>query len=167
MKRYLIWLYTFTYCLILFTGRQACANEAEYLYQAEGASYRYTVIETGDNYTFKFDRFLPDNAAKLKAGRHLLRQIYNDDSIAPRYSEHYLRERARCYVFDSRFHTYSLCFLPNDFNRSESERFWGFVVQVPNWKWLATRILAPVLSAFGMLFYLTGRKRKKLVLRID
>jgi hypothetical protein len=27
-------------------------------------------------------------------------------------------------------HTYSLCFLPNDFNQNKKERFWGFVTQV-------------------------------------
>ncbi len=135
------------------------AGEIHYAYRTDHASYQYTVAQTGENYTFKFDRSPGDISQKLAAGYQVLRTVYRDDSINRRYSDHYIRERARCYTFDSRFHTYSLCFLPNDFNRDESERFWGFVTQMPNWKWLATRILLPVLAGFGAWFYLAGKKR--------
>lgn len=141
------------HCLI------AAAASRNYVYQTKEEIYTYSVTPTGENYTFRFERSPGDIADKLAAGYQVLRQIYRDESIAGRYSEHYIRERARCYVFDSRFYTYSLCFLPNDFNRSESERFWGFTTQMPNWKWLATRIMLPVLLAFALLFYRSGSKR--------
>lgn len=158
MKRELSWQNLWSCCILLTIAQANAAEGKQYSYRGDDTDYRYSVIQTGENYTFKFDQSLPDNATKLKAGYQVLREVYRDDSIAPRHSQHYLRERARCYVFDSRFHTYTLCFLPNDFNRSESARFWVFVMQVPNWKWLATRILLPVVSAFAMVFYWARRK---------
>ncbi|WP_031435274.1 hypothetical protein [Methylomarinum vadi] len=145
--------------LLLCQSLTVLCGTRDHIYQAAEESYRYTVAETGENYTFKFDRSPGDIPAKLLAGYQVLRQIYRDDSIHRRYSEHYIKERARCYVFDSHFYTYSLCFLPNDFNRSESERFWGFATRIPNWLWLLTRILLPVLTGFGLLFYFTKAKQ--------
>lgn len=115
-------------------------------------TYRYEVKPTGDNYTFTFEQSPADNSSKIALGYQVLRRIYRDDTIHSKYSEHYIRERARCYVFDSRFHTYSLCFFPNDFNRQKTERFWGFTTQMPNWKWLVTRILLPVMGVFGLIY---------------
>ncbi len=116
-------------------------------------SYQYSVVQTGDNYNFKFDTSPADNKSKLKAGYHVLQAIYKDASINKTHTESYIRERARCYVFDSSFHTYSLCFLPNDFSLKNKGRFWGFVTQVPNWKWLVTRFFLPVLLVYGLVFY--------------
>ncbi|WP_428353273.1 hypothetical protein [Methyloprofundus sp.] len=124
-------------------------------------SYQYSVIQAGDNYNFKFTSSPIDNATKLKAGYHVLQSVYKDSSINKTHSESYIRERARCYVFDSNFHTYSLCFLPNDFNQNKKDRFWGFVTQVPNWKWLVTRFFLPLLLIYALIFY-TVRRRKKL-----
>ena len=95
--------------------------------QSSPISYQYTVVQAGDNYNFKFNTAPMDNTTKLKAGYHVLQSVYKDSSINKTYSEHYIRERARCYVFDSTMHAYSLCFLPNDFNQKKKDRFWGFV----------------------------------------
>ena len=123
-------------------------------------SYQYSVIQAGDNYNFKFHRSPVDNATKLRAGYHVLQSVYQDSSINKTHSENYIRERARCFVFDSRFHTYSLCFLPNDFSLKDKGRFWGFVTQVPNWKWLLTRFFFPVLLIYGLVFYIAKRQKK-------
>lgn len=134
------------------------AKSAEFEYVSAKESYQYSVTQTGENYTFKFEKNPDGNTAKLKAGYHVLQSVYKDPSINKTYSESYIRERARCYVFDSNFHTYSLCFLPNEFSRKKKDRFWGFVTQMPNWKWLVTRFFLPVLLAFALLFYVTRRK---------
>ena len=142
-----------TYCSV------ASAKNTEFEYQTSEKSYQYSVIQTGENYTFKFDTNPDGNTAKLNAGYHVLQSIYKDNSINKKYTESYIRERARCFMFDSHFYTYSLCFLPNDFNKKNKDRFWGFVTQVPNGKWLLTRILLPVLLAFALFFYLTKKPR--------
>ncbi|RLA25817.1 MAG: hypothetical protein DRQ62_01455 [Gammaproteobacteria bacterium] len=122
-------------------------------------SYQYTLVQAGDNYNFKFETAPTETIVKLRAGYHVLQTIYKDSSINKTYSEHYIRERARCYVFDSSLHTYSLCFLPNDFSVKNKDRFWGFVTQVPNWKWLVTRFFLPVLLVYGLVFYISRRRK--------
>ncbi|BCG65282.1 MAG: hypothetical protein methR_P3108 [Methyloprofundus sp.] len=102
------------------------AKGTEFTFARAGANYQYTVVQTGENYTFKFAQPVNDSVVKLQAGYHVLQSIYQDSSINKQYTEAYIRERARCYVFDSRFYTYSLCFLPNDFNIKYKDRFWGF-----------------------------------------
>ncbi len=133
------------------------AKNSEFTFVSEEGSYQYSIVQTGDNYTFKFER--NPGEGKLNAGYHVLQSVYKDGTINKKYSESYIRERARCYVFDSRFHTYSLCFLPNDFNKKQKDRFWGFVTQVPNWKWLLTRFFLPVALLYALLFY--GVRRRK------
>ncbi|WP_305908734.1 hypothetical protein Q9L42_009220 [Methylomarinum sp. Ch1-1] len=144
---------------VLMAEQAQALPQKDYVYRDGAESYHYSVAPTGENYTFKFEGFPQDSVAKLAAGYQLLREIYQDDSIHRRYSQHYIRERARCYVFDSRFYTYSLCFLPNDFNRNESERFWGFVTRMPNAMWLASRILLPVALGFALFFYWANSKK--------
>lgn len=125
-------------------------------------SYKYSIVQAGDNYNFKFATAPTENSSKLKAGYHVLQSVYKDSTINKTYSEHYIRERARCYVFDSSMYTYSLCFLPNDFNHNKKDRFWGFVTQMPNWKWLSTRFFIPLLLVYGVVFYITRRRKKAL-----
>lgn len=126
---------------------------------AQGSELPYAVARTGDNYTFKFDQSPGDDAtAKLAAGIQVLRDVYQDESIHDRYSESYIRERARCYLFDSRFYSYTLCFLPNEFTRDKTDRLRGFVTQMPNWKWLLTRFFLPAGLLFGLLFYFKNHR---------
>jgi len=152
---------TILYFMLSFLSLPFCSisNAAigEFTFSNAGQDFPYSVVQTGDNYTFKFASNPGSNSEKLKAGYHLMQSIYEDTSIKTKYSEHYIKERARCYVFDSHFYTYSLCFLPNDFNKNKKDRFWGFVTQMPNWKWLITRFFLPALLAFGLFFYL-GRR---------
>ena len=157
--------HSFFHCMLFILSMAYCsaitANESEFIFVNSKESYQYSVVQTGENYTFKFNNNPAkngNNTVKLKAGYHVLQSVYKDSSIYKTYSEAYIRERARCYVFDSNFYTYSLCFLPNDFSNKDKDRFWGFTTQVPNWKWLVTRILFPVLLAFALFFYLTKRK---------
>ena len=154
---------TFFYFLFCVLSTVYCsvisAKNTEYTFNDTEQSYQYTVLPTGENYTFKFKKKPKDRVTKIKAGHHVLLSIYKDSSINKNYTESYIKERARCFVFDSHFYTYSLCFLPNDFDIKNKDRFWGFVTQVPNWKWLLTRILLPVLLAFAVFFYV-GRRKK-------
>jgi len=154
---------TFFYFLFCALATLYCsvisAKNTEYTFSNSKENYQYTVVQTGENYTFKFDKSPEDRVIRLKAGRHVLLSIYKDSSIKQTYTESYIKERARCFVFDSHFYTYSLCFLPNDFDTKNKNRFWGFVTQVPNWKWLVTRFLFPVLLAFALFFYI-GRRQK-------
>lgn len=131
------------------------ATNTKFTFQTDSESYLYSVIQAGENYNFKFEKPLENNTLKLKAGYHALQSVYKDSSINKKYSDRYIRERARCFVFDSDFYTYSLCFLPNDFSNQNKNRFWGFMTQVPNWKWLTTRFLLPAILAFALFFYMT------------
>lgn len=124
--------------------------------------YQYSIVQAGDNYNFKFAVAPADNLTKLKAGYHVLQSVYQDSTIYKTPSDSYIRERARCYVFDSSMHTYSLCFLPNDFSVKNKGRFWGFVTQVPNWKWLLTRFFLPVLLVYVLVFYIARRRKKSM-----
>ena len=142
------------YCSVVIS-----AKNIDYVFNDDGQSYQYSVVQTGENYTFKFNKSPQDRVTKIAAGRHVLLSTYKDLSIYENYTESYIKERARCFVFDSHFYTYSLCLLPNDFDRKNQDRFWGFVTQVPNWKWLVTRFLIPVLLAFALFFYI-GRRQK-------
>ena len=154
---------TFIYFLFCIFATVYCsvisAKSTDYTFNDRQESYQYSVIQTGENFTFKFVNKPYDKPIQLKAGRHVLLSIYKDDSINKNYTESYTRERASCFVFDSYFYTYSLCFLPNDFDTKNKDRFWGFVTQVPNWKWLVTRFLFPALLAFALFIY-AGRRKK-------
>ena len=156
----------YTMLLVMSTGYclALSAQDTEFTFvdtdnKKSPQSYQYSVVQAGDNYNFNFNTVPTDNTTKLKAGYHVLQSVYKDNSINKSYSEHYIRERARCYVFDSSMHTYSLCFLPNDFNQNKKDRFRGFVTQMPNWKWLLTRFFLPVLMVYGVVFYMSRRRK--------
>ncbi|NOQ13091.1 MAG: hypothetical protein GQ583_01245 [Methyloprofundus sp.] len=154
---------TCLYFLFCILGIAYCsvisAKNTTYTFIDSQENYQYSVRQTGENFTFKFAKNPQDRLTKVKAGRHVLLSVYKDDSINKNYTESYTRERARCFVFDSDFYTYSLCFLPNDFDTKNKDRFWGFVTQMPNWKWLVTRFLFPVFLAFALFLY-AGRRQK-------
>ena len=137
------------------------AEVSQYQMNVAEQRYQYSVVQAGDNFNFKFEDNIPQESVKLKAGYKILSAIYTDNSINKTYSEHYIKERARCYVFDSSLHTYSLCFLPNEFSSKSDHRLWGFVTQVPNWKWLVSRFFLPVLFAYGLFFYFTRKKYRR------
>ena len=149
----LIFLFTTNYC------PEVCAAKDEFVYEHQGEVYRYFISKTGENYTFKFDRNPGDMSEKNKAVHHVLQSLYDDPTIEKNYSQHYIKERARCFVFDSNFYTYTACFLPNEFSKSNRDRFWGFVTQIPNWRWLATRNLLPAALAFGLIFFIFTKRK--------
>ncbi len=134
------------------------ADNSEFEISIGEENYQYSVIQAGDNYNFKFKKNITNKSTKLKVGYQVLTSIYKDNSINKTYSEGYIKERARCYVFDSDFHTYTLCFLPNEFSNKSNDRLWGFVTQVPNWKWLLTRFFLPALLVFCLFFYISKHK---------
>lgn len=149
----LIFLWAVNYC------PEARAAVNEFVYEHQGEVYRYSVTETGENYTFTFDNNPGEMSEKLKAGYYVLQSVYDDPSIKTKYSQAYIKERARCFVFDSTFYTYTACFLPNEFSPKNRDRFWGFVTQIPNWKWLVTRNLLPAALAFGLVFYISTKRK--------
>lgn len=124
-----------------------------FVYQGEGESYPYSVKQTGDNYTFEFEKNPGQEGRKLKAARHVLQSVYEDSSISQNYSETFMKETALCFVFDGTFYSYRACFLPNDYSPSNRDRFWGFVTQLPNAMWLITRNLLPALLVIGLVFF--------------
>ncbi len=150
-------------CIVHYSTIFAINASFEYLTDEE--TYQYTVVQTGDNFNFKFEKKLEGDLLRLKAGYHILQSIYEDTSINKTHSESYIRERARCYVFDSNFHTYSMCFLPNEFSKNKQDRLRGFVTQVPNWKWQFTRVLLPVSLVFAIVFFAASRKNSESLLQ--
>ncbi len=136
--------------------------EKLYTYRHQNQDYRYHVKSTGSNYHFKFtDYFTDDEHLKLLAGYEVLRRIYDDSTIEHQYAERYIKERARCFMYDSRFYTYTLCFLPNEFSTSSPKnQINGFTTQVPNGTWLFTHYLLPVLLFFGGYGYIAARRLK-------
>ena len=136
----------------------ASMGKTEHFYNKPGKTYRYFVTQSGDNYSFEFETN-PGNAdARFQAGLHVLNSIYHDPSIKPAFKQPYIRERAQCYALESSLHTYSLCFLPNDFSTINRDRFRGFVTQMPNGKWMLIYNLLPALLVFGLLFFFTQKK---------
>ncbi|MFM8332766.1 MAG: hypothetical protein ACKN9T_13860 [Candidatus Methylumidiphilus sp.] len=131
----------------------------DFSYLRDGQNYPYSVKQTGENYTFEFEK-TPGEGKKIPAAVHVLASVYGDDSINPSYSETFMKETALCFVFDGTWYSYRACFLPNDYSPGKRERFWGFVSQLPNAKWLITRNLLPVVLAFGLLFFVPWRRRQ-------
>lgn len=121
---------------------------------------RYSLRPTGENFTFQFDENPGTLEARLQAGLHVLSSAYEDESIASRQSSFFMKEGAKCFVFDGRFHTYTTCFLPNDYSPGNEERFWGYVTRVPNGYWLVTRNLLPAVLLL-VLFALWLRRKPK------
>ena len=125
-------------------------NQQQFIFKTDTQNYPYEVKATGINYNFQFESKPIRLKEQKLAGLHVLNSIYQDDSIDVVFSKGYKKERAKCHAIESRFHTYTLCFLPNDFTKDKQDRFWGFVTRVPNWFWQITHVLLPV----GMLFLL-------------
>lgn len=137
------------------------ATEQRYVYQVEGARYPYTVQESGDNYTFEFSVNPGREGGRLRAVLHVFASVYEDASIEPEYREFFMKEGAKCFVFDGRFYAYRACFLPNDFSPGNENRFWGFTTRLPNALWFLTRqILPAVLGATALYFAFFGRDRR-------
>lgn len=145
-----------SWLLLIFAGLCLSPAFAEstgtFTYQNAGESYSYSVRQTGDNYTYEFDKNPGKEGRKIQAVLHVLLSVYGDDSINPSYSETFMKETALCFVFDGSFHSYRACFLPNDYSPANKDRFWGFVSRLPNAKWLIVYNLLPALAVFGGVF---------------
>jgi len=136
------------------------ANEKNFVYQDDEMAYSYHLKETGVNFHFEFENAITGLEQRKQAGLHVLQSVYHDRSIEADFSKAYSKERAECFALDSRFHTYTLCFLPNDFAKGHQQRFWGFVTRVPNWTWQFTFVLLPVALAAFLGFYWFGHGKK-------
>ncbi|MGZ8217276.1 hypothetical protein [Methylomagnum sp.] len=130
-----------------------------HVYENEGKRYPYVVDSTGDNYTFEFETNPGREGGRLKALGHVFRSAYGDDSVAPQYSEVFMKEGAKCYVFEATFYSYRGCFLPNDYSPDKRDRFWGFVSRLPNAMWFLTRNILPAVLVVGGLFLVFRAKR--------
>ena len=144
---------------IAWPSISAAEGAGQFIYHNEGENYPYSVKQTGDNYTFEFEKTPGVEGRKLKATLHVLQSVYDDPSINPTYSETFMKETALCFVFDGTFYSYRACFLPNDYSPNHRDRFWGFVTQLPNALWLITRNLLPALLVFGLLFFYPKKRR--------
>ena len=139
---------------------QPVMAEETHVYETGGKQYTYTLAEAGDNHTFEFKQNPGNGRERFKATMHMLQVVYADGSINPTYSEFFLKEGAKCYVYDGFLYTYRACFLPNDFSPGNEERFWGSLSRVPNGLWLVSRSLVPALALGGLFFYSLRRKPK-------
>ena len=137
----------------------SAAAQTEYSYESSGKVYRYTVVASGENYNFQFDSAPTSHAGQLEAAVQVLKSIYQDSSINLQDRQPYIRERARCSMFEAGLYNYTFCVFPNDFSPEKKHRFRGFVTQMPNWKWMVAWNLLPALLLFGMIFFI-GRKQK-------
>jgi hypothetical protein len=140
---------------VFLLAAATAAAAGTHVFESGGVAYPYSTESTGDNYTFEFEKNPGPEGGRLKAAQHVLRSIYGDDTVESRYSEVFMKEGAKCYVFEARFYTYRTCFLPNDYSPDKQDRFWGFVARLPNSMWFLTRngipaalILAGVIWAF-------------------
>jgi hypothetical protein len=130
----------------------------QYTYQGKGGAYAYSVKKTGDNYSFEFERNPGGQSEKLKAAVNVMASVYQEESVNPRQDGFFMKESAKCFVFDSAWHTYTACFLPNEYSPGNEERFWGFVYRVPNGRWLVTRNLIPALMFLGLSWFFLRRR---------
>ena len=137
----------------------ANASKAEFIYVSEGEEYRYHVVQSGENYNFEFKKTPENTIEQFKAGVHVIQSLYNDSSIELENRQGYIRERAKCSLFEGSFYNYTLCIFPNDFSSKKQDVFRGYVTQLPNWKWMVTRILLPVLLVFVLIFFFTKQRK--------
>lgn len=135
------------------------AAPAGFVYEYRGEKYPYTVAESGDNHTFDFSRNPGREPERLKVSLHVLETVYDDDTIATQYSEFFMKENARCFAFGSRFYTYRVCILPNDYSPDKKDRFWGFVNRLPNVWWFVTRNLLPI-GLLAVILYFAFRDKR-------
>ena len=138
-----------------------CATETEYSYESGGKVYRYSVVASGDNYNFEFESIPESTNERLKAGVHVLKSIYDDSSINLQNRQSYIRERAKCSMFEGGLYNYTYCVFPNDFAPQKQDRFRGFVTQMANWKWMVIWNLLPVLLVFGLIFFFTKNPKNR------
>ncbi len=150
--------------LLYFITALACstpasASKTEFVYESQGEIYRYFVVQSGDNYNFEFEKSPENTIEQFKAGMHVIQSLYSDSSIELENRQGYIRERAKCSLFEGSYYNYTLCIFPNDFSSSKQDIFRGYVTQLPNWKWMVTRILLPVLLVFGLIFFFTKQRK--------
>jgi hypothetical protein len=144
--------------IVGFWSAAGGAAESRYAYTVRDQVFSYTLKSTGENFTFEFEENPGNLNERLGAALHVFQSAYDDGSIQPRHSSFFTKEGAKCFVFDARFHTYTTCFLPNDYSPGKENRFWGYVTQVPNGMWLVTRNLVPALLLLGFFAFLLRRK---------
>ncbi|MDD5033334.1 MAG: hypothetical protein PHE55_01135 [Methylococcaceae bacterium] len=144
---------------ILLHPDGVAADNGTFTYRHRGEDYPYSVRQTGDNYTFEFEKNPGIEGRKLLAALQVFQSVYGDDSIRPTYSETFMKEGATCFVFDASYYAYRVCFLPNDYSPAHRNRFWGFVSRVPNAMWLITRNLLPAALLLALFFFFTKRRR--------
>jgi hypothetical protein len=143
---------------LAYSGVIDAAGAGTYTHYSKAGPYGYTVNKTGENFSFEFERNPGTQSEKLKAAVNVLASVYEEESLNPRQDGFFMKETAKCFVFDSSWYTYTACFLPNEYSPENKERFWGFVYRVPNGMWLITRNLIPALALLGLSwFFLRSR----------
>jgi hypothetical protein len=134
------------------------AGAGTYTYYSKAGAFPYTVKETGQNFSFEFEQNPGSQSEKLKAAVNVMSSVYQEESLNPRQDGFFMKETAKCFTFDSSWHTYTACFLPNEYSPGNRDRFWGFVYRVPNAMWLVTRNLLPALAFLGLSWYFLRRR---------
>lgn len=145
-------------CALLQPGLGHGAGAGRYTYYGKNGEYAYTVAKTGENFSFEFERNPGSQNEKLKAAVNVLTSVYDEEALNPRQDGFFMKETAKCFVFDGSWHTYTACFLPNEYAPGKEDRFWGFVYRVPNGWWLVTRNLLPALALLAWSWFALRRR---------
>jgi hypothetical protein len=143
--------------LLLLAAGHACGGQT-YSYRDRNRTYEFSVVPTGSNHTFEFSSNPGAVEERLKAVRHVFDAVYGDGSIAPHHNYFFMKEGAKCFVFDASLHEYQACFLPNEYSPENKQRFWGYVTRINNGWWLFTRNILPAAALLAAIVYFLMRR---------
>ncbi|NJD07718.1 MAG: hypothetical protein FIA97_14660 [Methylococcaceae bacterium] len=145
-------------CLCLLAGSLAAVPTQSTVRYA-GKVFEYRITPTGENYTFEFNENPGTVDDRLKVVAQIFDTIYDDSSIPARHHYFFMKEGAKCFVYEANLYTYHACFLPNEYTQAARDRFWGFVTQMPNGWWLVSRNVIPALLVLGTSLYYLFKKQ--------
>lgn len=144
--------------LLYFLAGCVGAVPTQSSYRYAGKVFEYSITPTGENYTFEFKENPGTVDDRLKVIGHVFDTIYGDSSIPAKHHYFFMKEGAKCFVYEASLHTYHACILPNEYSPANRDRFWGFVTRIPNGWWLVTRNVIPALLVLGASLYYLFKK---------
>ena len=157
MERTISW-YTIAGVLALMAFQAVFAQRYVYQSADQAHRYEYTITPTGENFTFEFLENPGVVEARLRAVMDVFSSVYGDVSIPAKHSYFYMKEGAKCFVFDATLYSYQACFLPNEYSPGNQNRFWGYVTRIPNGLWLFTYNILPGVIGLGAAVYFLFRR---------
>jgi hypothetical protein len=144
--------------ILCLTAGSLAALPTHSSYRYAGKVFEYSITPTGENYTFEFEENPGTVDDRLKIIGHIFQTVYDDSSIPAKHHYFFMKEGAKCFVYEASLYTYHACILPNEYSPGNRDRFWGFVTRIPNGWWLVSRNLIPALLVLGASLYYLFRK---------